>query len=57
MADIITAVTGAIALTKQLVGLASVAKDAEAKLVVADLQIQLAELKTKLAELIEEILS
>ena len=54
MVDVIATVTGAIGLTKQLFELATVAKDAKAKLVVADLQIQLAELKTKLAELIDE---
>ena len=54
MADVITTVTAAINLTKQLLGLAVVAKDANAKLVIADLQVQLAELKTRLAELIEE---
>jgi len=54
MPDVITTVTAAINLTKQLLGLAVVAKDANAKLVIADLQVQLAELKTRLAELIDE---
>lgn len=54
MADVMTTVTAAINLTKQLLGLAVVAKDANAKLAIADLQVQLAELKTRLAELIDE---
>lgn len=54
MTDVISTVTTAISLTKQLLGLAVVAKDANAKLVIADLQLQLAELKTRLAELIDE---
>lgn len=54
MADPITAVTAAIGLTKQLLGLAVAAKDADAKLAIAELQVQLAEIKTRLAELIDE---
>lgn len=54
MIDVIATVTSAIGLTKQLLELRTVAKDAQAKNVVADLQVQLAELKTKLAMLIEE---
>lgn len=54
MTDAITAVTAAINLSKQLYSLAVVAKDAEAKHMIADLNLQLAELKLKLAELTEE---
>lgn len=54
MADIFTSITTAIGLTKQLVDLADTTKNAQAKLVIADLQIQLAELKVQLAELIDE---
>lgn len=54
MSDALAGVTAALNLTHQLLRLAVVAKDAEAKLVIADLQIQLAELKTRLAELLEE---
>lgn len=54
MNEVITTVTAAIGLTKQLVEFSSITKDAHAKLVIADLQIQLAEIKMKLAELIDE---
>lgn len=54
MGDIVTAVSGAIGLTKQLLELASVAKDAKAKGVLADLQLQLAEIKSKLADVTGE---
>ncbi len=54
MVDVLTTVTGAIGLTKKLLELTVVAKDAKAKMIVADLQIQLAQLKTRLAELIDE---
>lgn len=52
--DILTGVTTAIALAKQLLEFGSVAKDAQAKMVLADLQIQLAEVKVKLADLMNE---
>ena len=54
MVDVVAAVTGAISLTKQLLELAVASKDAKAKLVIADLQVQLAEIKTRLAELIDD---
>jgi hypothetical protein len=54
MTDIVTGISTAIGLTKQLLALADATKDAEAKLVIADLQIQLAELKVQLAGLIDE---
>lgn len=52
--DILSSVTGAITLTKQLLNFATAAKDAESKLILADLQLKLAELKGQLAELINE---
>jgi hypothetical protein len=51
--DIDSTVTTALDLTKELVDLAGATKDAEAKLI-ADLQVQLAELSVRLDELIEE---
>lgn len=54
MTDIVTSVTAAVGLTRQLVDLASIAKDAKAKAIVADLQLELAEVKIRLAELIEQ---
>lgn len=54
MRDLVATVTTAIGLCRQLIDLASVAKDASAKLVVAELQLQLAEIKVRLAELIDE---
>jgi hypothetical protein len=54
MNEVIVAVSSAIGLTKQLVDLSEIAKSAQAKLIIADLQVQLAEVKMKLAELIEE---
>ncbi len=50
--DIVSTVTSAIDLTKQLVELADAARDAEARLI-ADLQIQLAEFSVRLDGLVE----
>jgi hypothetical protein len=52
--DVIAAVTGAVALAKQILDLSAVSKDSQAKAMVGDLRLQLAELKIKLADLIEE---
>ena len=54
MTDPITAVTTALSLSKQLLGFAVAVKDANAKLAIAEIQVQLAEIKTRLAELIDE---
>ena len=54
MNEIISTVSSAIGLTKQLINISDIVKNSEAKLIIADLQIQLAEVKMKLAELIEE---
>jgi hypothetical protein len=54
MPDIVTGVTAAIGLTKQLLELADKSKDAKSKLLIADLQLQLAEVKAKLADLMME---
>jgi hypothetical protein len=48
--DVIKSVTAAIALGKQLAGLASKTKNAELKLVVADLSLELAQVRMQLAE-------
>ena len=54
MADPVLMMTGAISLTKQLLDLASLSKDATAKGIIADLQIQLADLKIRFADLMNE---
>ena len=54
MNEIISTVSSAIGLTKQLVDISEIIKNSEAKLIIADLQIQLAEVKMQLAELIDE---
>lgn len=54
MPDILSTVSSAIGLSKKLLELSSVAKNADAKLLIADLQLQLAEVKSALAELIGE---
>lgn len=54
MNDIISSVTAAVGLTRQLVDLASIAKDAAARSIIADLQLELAEVKIRLAALIDE---
>ena len=54
MEDVIKSITAAITLTKQLVGLTSDTKNAELKLVTANLTLQLAEVKMQLAELMEQ---
>ncbi len=54
MNEIIKTVSSAIVLTKQLVDISDIVKNSEAKLIIADLQIQLAEVKMQLAELINE---
>lgn len=54
MADIFTSLTTALGLSRQLVEIASLAKDAKAKTIAADLQLQLAEVKIRLAGLLEE---
>jgi hypothetical protein len=54
MTDILTAIAGAIGITKQLLEIVSVSKDAAAKTMIADLQLQLAEIKSRLSELINE---
>lgn len=50
--DIIAGVSGAIGLARQLLELKGVAKDAQARLLIADLQVQLAGLKGDLAALL-----
>jgi len=47
-------VTAAIALAKQLVGLVGDTKNAELKMVVADLSVELAQVKMQLAELMDQ---
>ncbi len=54
MPDVVTAIGTAITLTRQLLDLANASKDAKSKLLIADLTIQLADVKMRLAELIEE---
>ena len=54
MEDVLKSVTAAIGLAKQLVGLVGKTKDAEIKMVVADLSIELAQVKMQLAELMNE---
>lgn len=54
MINIIGMVGDAIKLVRQLYELSAVAEDPKAKLAVAELQMELAELKTKIADLINE---
>lgn len=54
MPDVVTAIGAAITLTRQLLDLADATKDAKSKLLIADLTFQLAEVKRRLAELIDE---
>ncbi len=54
MPDIFDTLKKAFDLTKQLIELADAAKNAHAKMVTADLQVQLAELKVRLAGLLDE---
>lgn len=55
MADVIGSIGKAVALAKKLLDLESVAKDAAAKLLIADLQLELAETKSRTADLIHEL--
>ena len=54
MPDVVAAITTAISLTRQLVEIADATKDAKSKLLIAELSVQLAEVKMRLADLIEE---
>jgi len=54
MPDVIATVTTSIGIAKQLLELLEKSKDVKAKSLLADLQIELAEVKMRLAELIEE---
>ncbi len=51
--DITSGVATAISLARKLLELKSLAKDAEAKLIIADLQLALAEVKSQLADVME----
>jgi len=52
MADILASISFAIETVKKLRSIAEKVKDAEAKNLVADLQLALADLKTQIAELV-----
>jgi|GEM_PF-5798549 len=52
--ELTTAISSACTIAKQLLELKGVASNASAKLLIAELQVQLAELKTRLAELLLE---
>ena len=52
--DITAGVAGAVVVVKKLLELKTIAKDAEAKLLIADLQLQLADVKTTAADLMNE---
>ena len=52
--EVLAMMTGAVALARQILDLSAVAKDTKAKEMVGELRLQLAELKIKLADLIEE---
>jgi len=54
MPDVIATVTTSIGIAKQLLELLEKSKDVKAKSLLADLQIELAEVKMRLAELIED---
>jgi hypothetical protein len=54
MEDVFKSVTAAIALAKQLVGLVGDSKNADLKMVVADLSVELAQVKMQLAELMDQ---
>lgn len=54
MADVLAAITGTIALAKQVFELATVSKDVKAKEMVSELRLQLSDLRIKVAELQEE---
>lgn len=54
MPDIIGSIGTAINVSKQLLDLAAVAKNAEAKLLIAELQLQLADVKSQLAALVDD---
>ncbi len=54
MVDFIGTMSSAIEITKKLVSISSISKDADAKLMIAELQLNLAELKSTMADLVNE---